>query len=236
MAKVGRPTNYRTEDIIEIINQYIRYTEGTVLLNASKIANYATKELRLDNFKYYVINRNKEAKEYLDNMNEKIKSNLTKGKSEGIALFRTLDIEAILKLNSQKLATVLQNINTQIEQLNDKYADVVNENIKLKTLSNNKTVNDRIKNLEEEIKKLKIKNKELEEVNREQKAKYDRLYESVMNAWETEAETVVKKVGVFIDDSSSMDDNAIIESTTENIISIDRTLTKKEFINKLEKL
>lgn len=236
MAKVGRPTNYRTEDIIEIINQYIRYTEGTVLLNASKIANYATKELRLDNFKYYVINRNKEAKEYLDNMNEKIKSNLTKGKSEGIALFRTLDIEAILKLNSQKLATVLQNINTQIEQLNDKYADVVNENIKLKTLSNNKTVNDRIKNLEEEIKKLKIKNKELEEVNREQKAKYDRLYESVMNAWETEAETVLKKVGVFIDDSSSMDDNAIIESTTENIISIDRTLTKKEFINKLEKL
>ena len=236
MAKVRRPTNYRTEDIIEIINQYIRYTEGTVLLNASKIANYATKELRLDNFKYYVINRNKEAKEYLDNMNEKIKSNLTKGKSEGIALFRTLDIEAILKLNSQKLATVLQNINTQIEQLNDKYADVVNENIKLKTLSNNKTVNDRIKNLEEEIKKLKIKNKELEEVNREQKAKYDRLYESVMNAWETEAETVLKKVGVFIDDSSSMDDNAIIESTTENIISIDRTLTKKEFINKLEKL
>ena len=236
MAKVGRPTNYRTEDIIEIINQYIRYTEGTVLLNASKIANYATKELRLDNFKYYVINRNKEAKEYLDNMNEKIKSNLTKGKSEGIALFRTLDIEAILKLNSQKLATVLQNINTQIEQLNDKYADVVNENIKLKTLSNNKTVNDRIKNLEEEIKKLKIKNKELEEVNREQKAKYDRLYESVMNAWETEAETVLKKVGVFIDDSSSMDDNAIIESTTENIISIDRTLTKKEFMNKLEKL
>ena len=236
MAKVGRPTNYRTEDIIEIINQYIRYTEGTVLLNASKIANYATKELRLDNFKYYVINRNKEAKEYLDNMNEKIKSNLTKGKSEGIALFRTLDIEAILKLNSQKLATVLQNINTQIEQLNDKYVDVVNENIKLKTLSNNKTVNDRIKNLEEEIKKLKIKNKELEEVNREQKAKYDRLYESVMNAWETEAETVLKKVGVFIDDSSSMDDNAIIESTTENIISIDRTLTKKEFMNKLEKL
>ena len=169
-------------------------------------------------------------------MNEKIKSNLTKGKSEGIALFRTLDIEAILKLNSQKLATVLQNINTQIEQLNDKYADVVNENINLKTLSNNKTVNDRIKNLEEEIKKLKIKNKELEEVNREQKAKYDRLYESVMNAWETEAETVLKKVGVFIDDSSSMDDNAIIESTTENIISIDRTLTKKEFMNKLEKL
>lgn len=236
MAKVGRPTNYRTEDIIEIINQYIRYTEGTVLLNASKIANYAIKELRLDNFKYYVINRNKEAKEYLDNMNEKIKSNLTEGKSEGTALFRTLDIEAILKLNSQKLATVLQNINTQIEQLNDKYADVVNENIKLKTLSNNKTVNDRIKNLEEEIKKLKIKNKELEEVNREQKAKYDRLYESVMNAWETEAETVLKKVGVFIDDSSSMDDNAIIESTTENIISIDRSLTKKEFINKLEKL
>lgn len=236
MAKVGRPTNYRTEDIIEIINQYIRYTEGTVLLNASKIANYATKELRLDNFKYYVINRNKEAKEYLDNMNEKIKSNLTKGKSEGIALFRTLDIEAILKLNSQKLAKVLQNINTQIEQLNDKYADVVNENIKLKTLSNNKTVNDRIKNLEEEIKKLKIKNKELEEENREQKAKYDRLYESVMNAWETEAETVLKKVGVFVDDSSSMDDNAIIESTTENIISIDRTLTKKEFMNKLEKL
>lgn len=57
-----------------------------------------------------------------------------------------------------------------------------------------------------------------------------------MNAWETEAETVLKKVGVFIDDSSSMDDNAIIESTTENIISIDRSLTKKEFINKLEKL
>lgn len=236
MAKVGRPTNYRTEDIIEIINQYIRYTEGTVLLNASKIANYATKELRLDNFKYYVINRNKEAKAYLDDMNEKIKSNLTEGKSERTALFRTLDIEAILELNSQKLATVLQNINTQIEQLNNKYADVVNENIKLKTLSNNKTVNDRIKNLEEEIRKLKIKNKELEDVNREQKAKYDRLYESVMNAWETEAETVLKKVGVFVDDGSSMDDNAIIESTTEDIISIDRSLTKKEFMNKLEKL
>lgn len=49
--KMGRPKAYATEEIKNIIDSYLAYTGGTILLNASKIAKYAIDELELPNFK-----------------------------------------------------------------------------------------------------------------------------------------------------------------------------------------
>ena len=48
MKKNGRPRNFETTEIKEIIDEYVLYTQATVILNASRIAEYAqNKKLHL---------------------------------------------------------------------------------------------------------------------------------------------------------------------------------------------
>lgn len=239
MANTGRPLSYKTEDIKEIINQYIRFTDGRVLLNASKVADYAQRELHLSNFKYYVINRNAETKQYLSDMNNKIKSVLTGDKSTNISVFRSIDVEALISLPKDKLIVALNGVNIQIESMTDKYADIIKENMLLRsqiadlTSELHKKDKEHQKEVEALNEKLQKKKQQLSDLSK----KYIDTLECVHIAWDHEAETVLKKIGIFKDDTIEDTSSAVITSPTDNVVQYTSVeIARKKFLDNLEDL
>ena len=219
--KTGRPNIYQTDDIKLIIDQYVRYTEGKSLISASKVAKFAVDELHLsDNFKYYVIQRNPETKQYLEEINERIKNFAIANRDAPVAVFKTLDIEAMMNMSPNKLRVGLQNLNTMIEDTSDKYAKVIQENIKLSRLcvSLKTEIGEYKKELDEFIKKANKREDELTGIIEKQKEEVIELKSIMHIAWDKEAETILKKEKIFVDDGTEIDRKKTITDPTFNLI------------------
>jgi len=220
--KKGRPNSYQTDEIKLIIDQYVRYTEGKSLISASKVATFAVEELHLDNFKYYVIKRNSETKQYLEVINERIKNCSITKRGTPVAFFKTLDIEAMLNMTPQQQRKVLVNLNTLIEDTSDKHAKVIQENmilsrqcVYLKTEAEGYK-----KELDELIEKAKTREDELTGVIKEQKAEIKELESIIHITWDKEAETILKKQNLFEDDGTEIDKKKTITDPTFNLTKV----------------
>ena len=168
-------------------------------------------------------------------MNNKIKECFATGKSDTVSIYRTIDVATISKLSGQKLLDALSAINSYVEELNERYMQLINENIKLKSVDGKMCMVSQVDELQNQIAVLKEKNKALMNTNAELKNNYEKLLESVMIAWDTEAEKVLKTVGLFCGDEES-DSNAIVTSTKANITSIDAAKKRSKFLEQLEDL
>lgn len=223
--RIGRPNNYKTDEIKSIIDQYVRYTEGKFLISASKVAKFAQEKLYLDNFKYYVIQRNTETKQYLESINEKIKDCNITDKGTPIAVFRTIDVEAMLNLNKLQLKDTLMNLNIVFEDVADKHSKIIQENMKLNSqhITFKKEVENYKTELTAELEKYKSKNKEYIDTISKQKTKIKELEAIVHIIWDREAETILKKQNIFDDDGAEIDETKTIIDPKCNLIKISST-------------
>ena len=123
--KNGRPKNFETSEIIEIIDEYVTYTQATVIINASRVAEYARTKKGLAGFQYYHINRNKEVKEYVDVLNTRIKENPAAARTKAITTFEPIDIPKYLNKSKEQLGKSLTILNTFMEQLTNNNTELV---------------------------------------------------------------------------------------------------------------
>lgn len=221
--KIGRPNSYQTDEIKLIIDQYVRYSEGKSLISASKVAKFATEELDFDdNFKYYVIQRNPEAKRYLEEINERIKNcTISKGGTL-VAIFKTLDIEAMMNMTPKQLRAGLLNLNTLIEDTSDKHTKVIQENMGLsrQIASLKMEAVGYKKEVDELIEKVKSREDELTAVIKKQKAEIEALESIFHMVWDKETETLLKKQKIFLDDGTEINKNKTITDPTFNLTKI----------------
>ncbi len=233
LNEMGRPKNYTTEEIKNVIDSYIAHTGGTVLLNATKVAKYANEELELHNFKYYVINRNQETKQYLEDLNNRIIGTSDKKLSISKSVFTQIDVNSYLSMKKEDLKVALQNLNVFMEDMANINTELIKENVKLKT---------RIQEKDTEIRRLKEQileanngfNKELfnskEKVD-EQKQKLQylsirvRQQEDLLHMlWDREAENILMQKGVFENDGVELNKNRVISDVDADITKVAKGL------------
>ena len=217
--KKGRPSSYKTDDIKRIIDQYIRYTEGSSLISASSVAKFANEQSGLDNFRYYVIQRNAEAKQYLALINDRIKESSLSKSGTQVAVFKTIDIKAMLAMPARKLGKSLTNLNAILEDISDKQAKLFRENLQLSRQCT--VLNIEIKKLQEELvatqEQAKADGKEKDLRIAQLKKTVSELGKVVRITWDEEAETILKKQGIFEDDGAAIDETKTIMSPAFNL-------------------
>lgn len=221
--KIGRPNSYQTDEIKLIIDQYVRYTEGKSFISASKVAKFAAEELGFnDNFKYYVIQRNPETKQYLEEINERIKNYTITKVGTSVAVFKTIDIEALINMTPKQLRAGLLNLNTLIEDTSDKHAKVIKENMGLsrQIASLKMEAVGYKKEVDELIEKVKSREDELTAVIKKQKAEIEALESIFHMVWDKETETLLKKQKIFLDDGTEINKNKTITDPTFNLTKI----------------
>lgn len=226
--KRGRPINFQTEEIKVIIDQYVRFSEARSVISASKVAKFAKEQIGIGDFEYYVINRNDETKCYLDEINCKIKNNLSACKSSKVEVFKTIDIGAMLNKSPQQLQVALQNINLIVEDTSDKYSKVLQENISLNSINHQlKSEIEKCKfELETERKKRK-ENEKLYKVRIAEKEKELEELRIVLHvSWDNEAESILAEQGIFIKDESKINEKSTIVDPTYNLVKLSGRMVK----------
>jgi hypothetical protein len=229
MNKMGRPKAYATEEIKNIIDSYLACTGGTVLLNASKIAKYANDELEVPNFKYYVINRDLEAKEYLEGLNARITGLSNKKISITKSVFTQIDISSYLSMKKDDLKIALNNLNVLLEDMSTANTELIKENLKLKTRVQEKDTE--IRRMNKEMTEKHAENQkgmdDLKEMLTEQKQTIQKLTIKVKRQndlthmlWDREAENILKKNGVFEDDGVELSEDKVISDVDTDIIKV----------------
>ncbi|MCK8489249.1 hypothetical protein M0651_18920 [Paenibacillus sp. MBLB2552] len=227
--KMGRPKAYATEEIKNIIDSYLAYTGGTVFLNASKIAKYANDELDLPNFKYYVINRDPEAKEYLEGLNARITGLSNKKIPITKTVFTQIDINSYLSMKKDDLKVALNNLNVLLEDMSNANTELIKENLKLKTRAQEKDTEIRRMNKENTEKYTEYQNAMVayKELLDDQKQKIQELTIKVKQQddlthilWDREAENILKKNGVFEDDGVELSQDRVISDADADIIEV----------------
>lgn len=213
--KKGRPKSYRTDQIKLIIDQYVRYTEGKTLISASKVARFAVEELKLDNFRYYSIQRNPETKQYMKIINGRIKNCSTTNRGTPVAVFKTLDIESMLNMTPKQLKTGLLNLNTMLEDTSDKHAKVIQENMRLNRLC--ESLKTEAEGYKKELDEAKTREDKLARVIEKQKAEITELVSIMHIAWDKEAETILKKQNIFENDGTEIDKKKTITDPTTDL-------------------
>lgn len=217
----GRPCNFSTEEIKQIIERHILYTEGKSLFTASDVAKFARTELGLAKFKYYVITRNEEASRYLDEMNSEIKNSVLFDGGDSNVTFKTLDIAAYLRMTPDDLEKALRNLNAMFETMSDRQAKIIKDNLRLN--KENAEIKNANQILEKEKEHLATKHKETiqaqENKIKEMKESLSVLEKVLKSGWDIEAETLLKKQGIFEDDNSIVDES-------KNIVSLDYDFTE----------
>ncbi|OAB41780.1 hypothetical protein [Paenibacillus antarcticus] len=227
--KMGRPKAYVTEEIKNIIDSYLAYTGGTILLNASKIAKYVNDELELPNFKYYVINRDPEAKKYLEGLNARITGVSDKKISFTKSVFTQIDINSYLSMKKDDLKVALYNLNVLLEDMSNANTELIKENLKLKTRVQEKDTEIRRVN-KEVIEKYTDYQKGMDaskEMLVEQKQKIQELTIKMKQQddlthilWDREAENILKKNGVFVDNGVELTEDRVISDIDADIIEV----------------
>jgi len=227
--RMGRPKAYATEEIKNIIDSYVAYTGGTVLLNASKIAKYANDELELPNFKYYVINRDREAKDYLESLNARITGLFNKKLPITKSVFTQLDINSYLSMKKDDLKVALINLNALLEDMSDANTELIKENLKLKTRVQEKDTEIRRMNKEvaEKYTEYQKHMDVFKEMLDEQKQKTQELTLKLKQQddlthmlWDKEAENILKKIGIFEDDGVEINKERVISDVNTDVIEI----------------
>lgn len=227
--KMGRPKAYATEEIKNIIDSYLAYTGGTVFLNASKIAKYANDELELPNFKYYVINRDPEAKEYLEGLNARITGLSIKKIPITKTVFTQIDIISYLSMKKDDLKVALNNLNVLLEDMSNANTELIKENLKLKTRIQERDLEIRrmSKEIDEKYAEYQKREKTSKEILDAQKQKIHELTMKVRQQddlthilWDREAEKILKKNGVFEDDGVELSEDRVISEVDTDILGV----------------
>ncbi|MTK14155.1 MAG: hypothetical protein F8N39_19450 [Clostridiaceae bacterium] len=227
--EMGRPKNYTTEEIKNIINLYVDHTGGTVLLNASKIAKYANDELGLPNFKYYAINRNKETKQHLKDLNDRIIGVSDKKLPIIKSVFTQIDVNSYLSMKEDDLKVALQNLNVLIEDMANANTELIKENVKLKTKIQEKDIE--LRRLNEKISEA---NKEYDKGLSNSKGKVDEQKQKIQDLsakvrqqddlihmlWDREAEKILMQKGIFENDGVELNENRIISDVYADITKV----------------
>lgn len=251
--RMGRPKAYATEEIKNIIDSYLAFTGGMVLLNASKIAKYANDELELPNFKYYVINRDPAAKEYLEGLNLRITGVSNRKVPITKSIFTQIDINNYLSMKKDDLKVALNNLNVLLEDLSNANTELIKENLKIRTRAQEKDSEIRRMNKEitekyTEYQKVMVEYKGLLD---EQKQKIQELTKKIKQQddlthilWDREAENILKKNGIFKDDSVELNKDRVITDIDADIIEVVKDTLPNigddkisyEFINRIRNL
>lgn len=230
MADIGRPRKYSTSDVRKIIDEYVAFTGGTVLLDASKVARYAERNLDLKMFKYYDITRNVEIKKYIGDLNSAIVAKEEKRITSSATAVTQIDVMAYLSMNKVELKQALININVLIEDIADSNTKLLKEVIILQ---------DRIRGQDIQIKKqsdmLSQANKDaekrmesLKKTIREQRAIVESLARSVKVRdntlhllWDKESELVLKQMGLLENNDQRTDSKNIMDVAQKTDLVID---------------
>ncbi|MFC6648331.1 hypothetical protein [Paenibacillus rhizoplanae] len=227
--KMGRPKAYATDEIKNIIDTYLAYTGGTILLNASKIAKYANDELNIASFKYYVINRDPEAKSYLEELNARITGLSTKKIPIRKSVFTQIDIQGYLSMKKNDLKVALNNLNILLEDMSDANTELIKENIKFKTRVQEKDTELRRINAintekHTEYQKLIYSFKETideqRQVIQELSIKVKQQNDLTHLLWDKEAEKILKESGVFEDDGVELSKARVISDADTDIMEV----------------
>ncbi|WP_088187862.1 hypothetical protein [Desulfosporosinus sp. FKA] len=228
MAEMGRPKHYSTKDIMNVIDMYVSFTGGTVLLNSSKIAEYARTKLGLIYFKYYVINRNSEAKEYLKDINEAISSNSEKQLTSAVTTFTQINIQSYQSMTKEQLGRALANLNTLMEDMADSNTKLLKQSLALKELVREKDIelkrfeelyNQMSQNSDENMEGLKNKVNEQREIINKLTQSVKQSDDVVHLLWDKEAEVVMKYSGVFENDEEEIINSKRIMTDIQESIS-----------------
>ncbi|MET0018271.1 hypothetical protein [Oscillibacter sp.] len=228
----GRPASFTTEEIKMVINQYVEFSEGRLLFTASDIARFAQTKLGMNNFKYYVIQRNVEAKQYLKETNERIKQAAGVPLKNTTAIFKTLDIPAMLQMDKSSLGNALSVLNIAFEEITDKQANTIQDNFQL---------NKKVTVLKGELAALQSALFNENELHRSVmmrrddevsalKQRISDLEQAVHVAWDNEAESVLKQLGLLESDGTPINSQKTIESPDtdlEQIIGVIPVITKE---------
>lgn len=242
---MGRPKNYSTADIKNIIDMYISFTGGTVLLSASKIAGYAEKNLGLSSFKYYVINRNPETKKYIEDLNRNICDVAEKKITLAATSFTQIDVQKYKTMNKDELGIALANINTLLEDMVDSNTRLLKENIALKNVIREKEleikkINDTVRksalNSDESLKQLQNENDKQRKIINTLKQSEKQSSDIIHLLWDKEAEIIMKKTGVFINDGGESNPKRTITDIDDNVFSIIKDANTLECTNESENL
>ncbi|QOX63877.1 hypothetical protein FRZ06_11305 [Anoxybacterium hadale] len=245
---MGRPKNYTTEEIKNVIDCYVTYTGGTVLLNASQIARYANSELGLANFKYYVVNRNSQVKKYLKDLNERITGTSDAKLSFSKSVFTQIDANKYLSMKKDDLKVALNNLNILLENMANMNTELIKENVKLKNRTQEKdteirrlnseisnTYNECSKSISNSKEKTDCQKQKIQELVKKAKQQEDLLH----ILWDREAETILKQNGIFEDDGTGLNKNRIIDEVKNVAGIISSTNDNKisyELINRLKNI
>lgn len=242
---MGRPKHYSTKDIKDVIDDYVSFTGGTVLLNASKIAEHAVKILGLKNFRYYVINRNSETKKYVEDLNKEISKDKGKKLTSAVTAFTQIDIKAYQSMNKTELGQALKNRNTLIEDMADSNTNLLQENLALKDSVRAKDIDiKRLNDLVDETAQNSAKVMEESKITiNEQRETINKLIQSVKKSdeairllWEKEAEDLMKHTGIFENDGVVTNPKRTITDIEESIISIAKDAKKLDSGKESEKI
>lgn len=245
--KSGRPKNYETSEIKEIIDEYVMYTQGTVIINSSRVAEYAQNKKGMVGFKYYHINRNEEAREYMNLLNSRIKENPAALRSKAITTYEPIDISKYMNKTKEQLKKSLVNLNTFIEQLTNNNTELVKQKDEYKRLLDKKAIE--IVQLQEQIRGLEKTKKELiemyetreghlkQKVKNLEKTNID-MSELMKILWEDEAEAILRNNHIFENNGQGIDPNKTITSLDDNFEKVKRESKKLEdkYKNKLKGL
>ncbi|WP_410496332.1 hypothetical protein QTL86_02015 [Cellulosilyticum sp. ST5] len=232
MNNVGRPKKYTTQELKDIIDNYVANTKGLYKINATKVANYGVEVLGFKDLKYYIFNRNMEVKQYIKNMNQ-----LTQGEHEislGDTVFNSLDIQAYCKLSSSDLTIALKNLNQYIYNVINSNTKILNENKRLKEEILNyslKQLSDQKNRSEKEIllasekeslkRDIEIIKNDLGKIKSEKK----KLETAIEILWEQEATNILKRLGLLtLENDREIESKLIVDSVKEDISKIEKSL------------
>jgi len=229
MTEMGRPKKRSTEDIKTVIDDYLSFTRGTVLLSASKIAEYADKKLGIKKFKYYDITRNLEAKKYVEDLNKEISRGEEKKITSAVTTFTQISVQAYQSMNKAELGQALTNLNTLMEDMADSNTKLLKANLVLKDSVREKDIEiKKLKDLVDETAKNSTKSmEELKRAINEQREIINRLKQSVKQTddvihllWDKEAEIIMKHTGTFENDGVETNPKRMITDIEESIIPV----------------
>lgn len=247
MSKKGRPSNFSLQEIKDIIDEYVTYTQATVVLNASRVAEYAQQKKGKINFQNYHISRNKEAKEYMNELNSRIKENPAASRCVAITTFEPINIDKYLEKSKEQLGKSLTILNTFMQQLTDNNTELVKQKDEYKRLLDKKAIE--IVNLQEKIRELENKQKNIIQFYEEKEEELKRriktmeknnsdMEDIVKLLWDEEAESLLKKQHIFEEDNITINENRVVTDLNDDLDIIKKESRKleNEYKNRLKGL
>lgn len=247
MTKMGRPKNFTTDEIKEIIDEYVVFTQGLVIINASRVAEYARDRKGIKNFKYYVINRNEACKKYIEELNARIRENPGANYSGAITSFQPIDVDLYTKMSTNKLKIALMNLNTFMEKIADNNYDLHKQKEELRRLLDKKNLE--IISLKDELAAYK---KSQNNFNNEKDALIDELKSQIRILskekenrdvalrllWNEEGENILKEEGVFEKDGKMPNPEKTIMDVEESLSRVIKSakVLDTSFVERLKNL